>query len=103
MKNMNVISNWLPLSKAKALKAEIISSGEYSRGEVKLSSYKWVDVKDHSKGYLARVLAKQIIIQDTTKCLGSDCTTKIYRVGNKYFVEQFSVHKKEYKTLERYT
>lgn len=97
---MNNISNWLPLAEAKELKAKLITSGEYGRGEVKLSSYKWVDTKDHSKGYLARVVAKQIIIKDTTKCLGSNCTTKIYRVGSKYFVEQFTAYSKEYKTLE---
>jgi hypothetical protein len=100
MKNMNNISGWLPLVEAKALKAELIASGEYGRGEVKLSSYKWVDIKDHSKGYLARVVAKQIIIQDTTKCTGSNCTTKIYRVGNKHFVEQFTAYNKKFETLE---
>lgn len=100
MKNMNNISNWLPLPEAKELKAKLIASGEYGRGEVKLSSYKWVDIKDHSKGYLARVVAKQIIIQDTRKCTGSACTTKIYRVGTKWFVEEFIASTKEYKTLE---
>lgn len=47
---MNNISNWLPLPEAKELKAKLIASGEYGRGEVKLSSYKWVDIKNLFEG-----------------------------------------------------
>ena len=33
----------------------LIAEGKFKKGEIKLSSYRWADLKDHSKGYVARV------------------------------------------------
>lgn len=57
MKNYAVISAWIAKEEAQALVKTLIAEGKYQKGEVKLSSYRWADPKDHSKGYLARVHA----------------------------------------------
>ena len=49
------ITNWLPKEDAQAKVKELIANGTYKKGEIKLSSYRWADLKDHSKGYVARV------------------------------------------------
>ena len=53
-----VVSTWIDTTAAKAMRAELIASG-LDKSQVKLSSYRWADLKDHSKGYLCRVLVVQ--------------------------------------------
>ena len=52
-----VISQWMDVAEAKALVKSLVAEGKYAKGQVKLSSYRWKDLKDHDKGYLARVHA----------------------------------------------
>lgn len=58
-KNMNVnfvpVTGWISVAEAKAKRAELIAQGT-DKKQVKLSSYRWADVKDHDKGYIARVM-----------------------------------------------
>ena len=58
-KNMNVnfvpVTGWISVAEAKAKRAELIAQGT-DKKQVKLSSYRWADVKDHNKGYIARVM-----------------------------------------------
>ena len=49
------VTNWIAINEAKAKRAELIASG-LDKKQVKLSSYRWADIKDHSKGYICRVL-----------------------------------------------
>ena len=49
------VSAWMQAAEAKALRDQLIA--QHGKGKVKLSSYRWVDPKDHDKGYLARVVA----------------------------------------------
>lgn len=49
------ITTWLPKEDAQTMVKSLISEGKYKKGEIKLSSYRWADLKDHSKGYVARV------------------------------------------------
>ena len=49
------VTNWIAINEAKAKRAELIASG-LDKKQVKLSSYRWADLKDHSKGYICRVL-----------------------------------------------
>ena len=58
-KNMNVnfvpVTGWISVAEAKAKRAELIAQGT-DKKQVKLSSYRWADIKDHNKGYIARVM-----------------------------------------------
>lgn len=49
------ITNWLPKDEAQAMVKSLIAEGKFKKGQIKLSSYRWADLKDHSKGYVARV------------------------------------------------
>ena len=49
------ITGWLPKAEAQAKVKALIADGTYKKGEIKLSSYRWAELKDHSKGYVARV------------------------------------------------
>lgn len=49
------ITNWLPKEDAQSMVKALINEGKFKKGEIKLSSYRWADIKDHSKGYVARV------------------------------------------------
>ena len=49
------VTNWISIADAKAKRAELIAQG-IDKKQVKLSSYRWADIKDHSKGYICRVL-----------------------------------------------
>lgn len=49
------ITNWLPKEDAQSMVKSLIAEGKFKKGEIKLSSYRWADLKDHSKGYVARV------------------------------------------------
>jgi heat shock protein HslJ len=55
-KNLVPVTDWIDAAEAKAKKAELIANGTYAKGQVTLSSYRWKDIKDHSKGYIARVM-----------------------------------------------
>lgn len=48
-------SLWIEPADAKALRKQLVDSG-LDKKQVKISSYRWKDIKDHSKGYLARVM-----------------------------------------------
>lgn len=49
------ITGWVKKEEAQAKVRELIANGTYQKGQIKLSSYRWADMNDHSKGYLARV------------------------------------------------
>ena len=49
------VTNWISKADAQAKRKELIASG-LDKKQVKLSSYRWADLKDHSKGYICRVL-----------------------------------------------
>ena len=49
------VTTWISIADAKAKRAELIAQG-LDKKEVKLSSYRWADIKNHSKGYICRVL-----------------------------------------------
>jgi hypothetical protein len=49
------VTTWIDTNEAKAKRAELIASG-LNKSQVKLSSYRWADMKDHSKGYMCRVM-----------------------------------------------
>lgn len=51
------VSTWIPTADAKSLRDKLIADGTYNKAQIKLSSYRWADVKDHDKGYLCRVMA----------------------------------------------
>jgi hypothetical protein len=53
--NFVAVTGWISIADAKAKRAELIAQG-IDKKQVKLSSYRWADVKDHSKGYIARVM-----------------------------------------------
>ena len=48
------VSAWMVVAEAKTLRDQLIA--QYGKGKIKLSSYRWKDIKDHNKGYLARVM-----------------------------------------------
>ena len=52
------VSTWIDTAEAKALRKQLIESG-LDKSQVKLSSYRWKDLNDHDKGYLARVMVVQ--------------------------------------------
>lgn len=49
------VTTWISIADAKAKRAELIAQG-IDKKQVKLSSYRWKNIKDHSKGYICRVL-----------------------------------------------
>lgn len=49
------VTTWISIADAKAKRAKLIADG-LDKKQVKLSSYRWADIKDHSKGYICRVL-----------------------------------------------
>lgn len=58
------VSTWINTNEAKALRGRLIAEGVYTKEQIKLSSYRWVDLKDHSKGYMCRVMAVKGIRSD---------------------------------------
>ena len=48
------VTTWLPAAEAKAKRDTLRAT--YGKDNVKLSSYRWADIKDHDKGYIARVM-----------------------------------------------
>lgn len=49
-------TNWIDSNEAKNMRKALIANGQFTKDQIKLSSYRWKDTKDHSKGYLAKVL-----------------------------------------------
>lgn len=49
------ITNWIPAAEAQMLRLKYIVEGKYAKHQIQLSSRRWADPNDHSKGYLARV------------------------------------------------
>lgn len=49
------VTNWIAIADAKAKRAELIAQG-IDKKQVKLSSYRWKNVKNHAEGYICRVL-----------------------------------------------
>ena len=49
------ITGWIRKEEAQAKRMELIANGTYTKDQIRLSSYRWADLNDHSKGYLARV------------------------------------------------
>lgn len=49
------VTTWISIADAKAKRAELIAQG-IDKKQVKLSSYRWKNIKDHSEGYICRVL-----------------------------------------------
>ena len=49
------VTNWIAKEEAQNVRKELIASG-LDKKQVKLSSYRWADIKDHDKGYICRVL-----------------------------------------------
>lgn len=52
------ITNWIPVAAATEIIKEMIASEKYTKKQIKKSSYRWADTKDHSKGYLCRVVVE---------------------------------------------
>lgn len=49
------ITNWIPAAEAQMLRLRYIVEGKYQKHQIQLSSRRWADPNDHSKGYLARI------------------------------------------------
>ena len=49
------VTNWISIADAKAKRTELIAQG-IDKKQVKLSSYRWKNVKNHAEGYICRVL-----------------------------------------------
>lgn len=49
------VTTWISIVDAKAKRAELIADG-LDKKQVKLSSYRWKNVKNHDEGYICRVL-----------------------------------------------
>ena len=56
MNEFTAATGWIPVNKAKEMRDWLLESGQLQEGEVRLSSYRWADLLDHSKGYLCKVL-----------------------------------------------
>lgn len=50
-----VVTTWISIADAKAKRAELIAQG-LDKKQVKLSSYRWKNLKNHDEGYICRVL-----------------------------------------------
>lgn len=57
------VTTWISIADAKAKRAELIAQG-IDKKQVKLSSYRWADIKDHSKGYICRVMVVKGLLPD---------------------------------------
>lgn len=49
------VTTWIAIADAKAKRKELIANG-LDKKQVKLSSYRWKNVKNHDEGYICRVL-----------------------------------------------
>lgn len=68
MKNNNIelaaITTWINVNDAKTLKAQLIAEGKVDKKDIALSSYRWADLKDKSKGYICRVMVVKGLLPD---------------------------------------
>ena len=51
------LTTWIPVAEAKAMIAELIEQGKYTKEQIKKSSNLFANKKDKSDGYVCRVLA----------------------------------------------
>lgn len=51
------LTTWIPVADAKAMIAELIEQGKYTKEQIKKSSNLFANKKDKSDGYVCRVLA----------------------------------------------
>ena len=51
------LTTWIPVDEAKAMIAELIEQGKYTKEQIKKSSNLFANKKDKSDGYVCRVLA----------------------------------------------
>lgn len=81
------ITNWVPVAEAKMIVLKYQADGTYKKGQIKLSSYRWADPSDHSKGYLARVhveggIHPELELGDTGKKVATTSTPAVTTVWN---------------------
>lgn len=80
-------TSWLKIDEARAKRDALIADGTFKKGEVKLSSYRWVNPKDHSQGYMARVMIikgvkpELEVISTTRKSKITETTTESGNTG----------------------
>lgn len=59
MNNMDTtfaaVTTWISIADAKAKRAELIAQG-LDKKQIKLSSYRWKNIKNRDEGYICRVL-----------------------------------------------
>ena len=58
MANFVDITTWIPLDEAKAMIAELIENGTYTKEQIKKSSNVFANRKDKNDGYICRVMAE---------------------------------------------
>ena len=88
MNNMNevsatkfvAVSAWMQAAEAKALRDQLLA--QHGKGKVKLSSYRWVDPKDHNKGYLARVVAIEGLMPEAEAEVVAKKVAKVKKAKN---------------------
>lgn len=56
--NTTAITTWIPTAEATSLIKSLILEGKFTKKQIKKSSYRWADLKDHSKGYICRVMVE---------------------------------------------
>lgn len=58
------ITTWINVNEAKALRAQLIAEGKVDKKDIALSSYRWADLKDKTKGYICRVMVIKGLLPD---------------------------------------
>lgn len=56
--NTAAITTWISTAEATTLIKNLILEGKFTKKQIKKSSYRWADIKDHSKGYICRVMVE---------------------------------------------
>lgn len=67
MKNtleLAAVTTWINVNEAKAIKAKLIAEGKVDKKNIALSSYRWADLKDKTKGYICRVMVVKGLLPD---------------------------------------
>lgn len=88
------ITNWIPATEAQMLRLKYIVEGKYQKHQIQLSSRRWADPNDHSKGYLARVhveggIHPELELGDTGKRVAAVVKTEQAPIGT-WNTEQMS-------------
>lgn len=79
------LSTWIPVAEAKAMIAELIEQGMYTREQIKKSSNLFANKKDKSDGYVCRVLAisglhPELELKKETKAKKTKAPKKVVQV-----------------------